>query len=161
MFYHLKIIWRNLRSNGIYSVINVAGLATGLTACILIMFWMQGELSFNKFHKRSKDIFQTNVYNKALSGSWDVVTAPLAFAAKAEIPEIENACRYYAYWGPRLLKTEEGEGQQVVLDFSYGMVDSTFFSIFDFPVLEGDARRMLVDPQSIVLSARIAATNRR
>ena len=155
MFYHLKIILRNLRLNGIYSVINIAGLAVGMTACILIMFWVQDELSFDKFHARGKDIFQTNT---CFSNNtyWPIACAPLAFAAKEEIPEIENVCRYYAYLGADMLKYEGKNKENIVTGFSYGMVDSTFFSLFDFPVLEGDTRRMLVDYRSIVLSASIA-----
>ena len=160
IFFHLKIMLRNLQRNGIYTIINVAGLGVGLTACILIMFWVQDEMSFDKFHKRSRDIFQTNAHFKdEASGNesyWDIACAPLAFAAREEIPEIENVCRYYAHWGANMLKYMDEEQERTATGFSYGMVDSTFFSIFDFPVLEGDVRRMLVEPQSIVLSASIA-----
>ena len=156
MFYQLKITLRNLRRGGVYSIINITGLAMGLTACILIMLWVQDELSFDKFHKRSKDIFQTNVYFKETNNYWNIACAPLAFTAKEEIPEIENACRYYAYWGADMLKYEGENKERTATGFSYGMVDSTFFSMFDFPVLEGNIQRMLVDPQSIVLSASIA-----
>ena len=52
MFYNLNIILRNLRRNGLYSVINIAGLAVSLTAVILIMLWVRDELSFDKFHTR-------------------------------------------------------------------------------------------------------------
>ena len=158
MFYNLKIAFRNLRRNGVYSVINVMGLAVGLISCILIMFWVQDELSFDKFHTRSKDIYQTNVRFKGTDNDmyWNIACAPLAFAAKEEIPEIENVCRYYGYWGVNMLKYIDEEKEHTVTEFTYGMVDSTFFSMFDFQVLDGDPQRMLVEPQSIVLSADIA-----
>ena len=156
MFFHLKIMLRSLQRNGIYTIINVAGLAVGLTACILIMFWVQDEMSFDKFHARGKDIYQTTVHFNGTDMYWSIACAQLAFAAKEEIPEIENTCRYYAYWGADMLKYAEEDHERTVTGFTYGMVDSTFFSIFDFPVLEGDVRRMLVDPQSIVLSASTA-----
>jgi ABC-type antimicrobial peptide transport system permease subunit len=152
----LKIIIRNLRKNGMYSVINIAGLAVGLTACILIMLWVQDELGFDRFHTRGSNIYQTSLRFNEGGDYWTIACAPLAFAAVEEIPEIENACRYYAYWGADMLKYTENDSEQVVTGFSYAMVDSTFFSIFDFPVLEGEAQRMLVEPQSIVLSASIA-----
>jgi putative ABC transport system permease protein len=55
-----------------------------------------------------------------------------------------------------MLKYADEEHERTVNGFTYGMVDSTFFSIFNFPVLEGDVRRLLVESQSIVLSANIA-----
>jgi putative ABC transport system permease protein len=96
MFYHLKIILRNLRRGGIYSAVNTVGLAVGITACVLIMLWVQDELSFDKFHTRSKDIYQTNVRFKGTDNDtyWNIACAPLSFTAKEEIPEIENVCRY-------------------------------------------------------------------
>ena len=156
IFFHLKIMLRSLQRNGIYTIINVAGLSVGLTACILIMFWVQDEMSFDKFHARGKDIYQTTVHFDGTDMFWPIACAQLAFAAKEEIPEIENTCRYYAYWGADMLKYAEENQERTVTGFTYGMVDSTFFSLFDFPVLEGDVRRMLVEPQSIVLTASIA-----
>ena len=158
-FFHLKIMLRNMRREGIYTAINVIGLTAGITACLLIMFWVQDELSFDKFHARGKHIFQTNTRFKEVSGNefyWNIACAPLAFAAKDEIPEIENACRYFSYWGADMLKSAEEEQERIVTGFSNGVVDSTFFSLFDFPILEGDVRHMLVDDQSVVLSASIA-----
>ena len=158
MFYHLKIILRNMRRDKFYSAINIGGLAVGITACILVMLWVQDELSFDRFHKRSKDIYQTNVRFKITDNDiyWNIASAPLAFTAKEEIPEIENTCRYYAGWGSPMLKYKGEDKEQIFTGGSSGMVDSTFFSIFDFQVLEGDRQRMLVDPNSIVLSASVA-----
>ena len=158
MFYHLKIAIRNLKRDGMYSIINIGGLAVSLTAVLLILLWVNDEMSFNKFHQRGKDIFQTNVCFKGDGNDtyWDIACAPLAFAAKEEIPEIENACRYYSYWGADMLKYADGNQERVVTGFTYGMVDSTFFSIFNFPVLEGNVQRMLADPQSVVLSESVA-----
>ena len=158
MFYHLKIMLRNLKRGGLYSAINIGGLAVSLTAVLLILLWVNDEMSFDKFHQRSKDIFQTNIYIKYNNDSywWDIACAPLAFAAKEEIPEIENTCRYYAHWGADMLKYTGDDQERVVTGFTYGMVDSTFFSMFDFPVLEGNVQHMLADPQSIVLSESIA-----
>jgi len=156
MFYNLKITLRNLRRGGIYSTINIVGLAVSLTTVICIMLWVQDELSFDKFHKRSKDIFQTNLFFKNTNNYWNIACAPLAFTAKEEIPEIENACRCFTYGGADMLKYDGKGKERIVTGFTYGVVDSTFFSIFDFPVLDGDAGRMLVDPQSIVLSENIA-----
>jgi len=156
MFYHLKIILRNLRSNGLYSIINIAGLAVSLTACILILLWVQDEWSFDKFHKRSRDIFKTIYHIKGFDEYWPSACAPLAFTAKEEIPEIENACRFYPRWDAQKFKYVRGTEENIVKEFTCSLVDTTFFSMFNFKILEGDRWRMLVEPQSIVLTASIA-----
>ena len=150
-----KIILRNLfRKGWEYSWINIAGLAVSLTVIILIMLWVWDEMSFDRFHHRSKDIYQTNVKFKIVDEYWNLACGPLAFAAKNEIPEVENACRGISFW--RIDMLQNREQNKTVADFSCGIVDSTFFSVFDFKVLEGDLRRLLVDYESIVLSESIA-----
>ncbi len=155
MFYHLKVAFRNLRRNGMYSTISVSGLAIALAAVILIMLWVGDELSFNRFHKRSKDMYQANIQfqTEGKDAYWPIASAPMAYAAKEEIPDVEDVCRVFI-WGrkPDFLKN----GERVITDMRYAMVDSSFFTFFDFPLLKGNARRALVDPYSIVLSSSMA-----
>ena len=151
MFYHLKIIIRNLFHNGLYSIINIAGLAVSLTAVILILLWIQNELSFDKFHERSKDIHLalTSYY----SGTYWTSSSPaMAPAANTEIPEIENACRISENTNVRFLKYNEN----MLTDVYSSMVDSSFFSIFDFKIKEGNVNALLPDEQSVILSESAA-----
>ena len=156
MFYNLKIAIRNLRRNGLYSVINVAGLAVSLTAVILIMLWVNDEMSFNKFHKRSKDIYLTiSSFDRGDKQIyWNVTSSPLVHAGIAEIPEVENACRIYQYWEKEFLRYNENTLSNV----SSSMVDSSFFSIFSFEIKEGDIKTLLRDKHSVVLSESAAKT---
>ena len=153
---NLKVIIRNLHRNGLYSWINIAGLAASLTIVIFITLWVWDEMSFDRFHKRSKDIYQVNVKFQVLDDYMNYACGPLAFAAKAEIPEVENACRGISWWTIDMLQNRE---RDIIVNtgISTGVVDSTFFSVFDFKILEGDPRRMLIDSESIVLSESIAA----
>ncbi len=155
LFYHLKIALRNLRANGIYSAINVGGLAVSLAVCILIMFWIRDERSFDKFHKRYKDIYMT-VASFETGGSpqyWGIASAALAPAAKTEIPEIENACRIFTYMtSTSFLKSDD----KIFNDIGCCAVDSSFFSVFDFQILKGDRRNMLPYANSVVLSEHAA-----
>ncbi len=155
MFYQLKIALRNLRNNGIYSAINVGGLAVSLAVCILIMLWINNERSFDKFHKRYKDIYMTvaSFESNGASQQWGVASPALSLAAKAEIPEIENACRL-TQMGTGFLKY----GDNILNNVGYSAVDSTFFSIFDFQILKGDRRNMLPYENSVVLSKSAAVT---
>jgi hypothetical protein len=146
MYYHLKIIIRNLRHNGLYSWINIVGLAVSLTTAILVMLWVKDELRFDKFHKRGKDIYLT--LSSFYSGVyWTSSAPPLAPAGIAEIPEVENACRVYDA-NVTFLKHDEN----VLTDLRGSIVDLSFFSIFDIKVKHGDAKALLPDDRSVVLS---------
>ncbi|MDR0207514.1 MAG: ABC transporter permease, partial [Bacteroidales bacterium] len=90
MFYNLKIALRNLRRNGLYSIINITGLTVSLTACILITLWVYDEWSYDRFHK-NKD----NIYLVKFTDYKEYFDTPAGFAvdAKAEIPGIKETCR--------------------------------------------------------------------
>ncbi len=158
LFSQLKIALRNLRTNGVYSVINVGGLAVSLAVCIMIMLWVQDERGFDRFHKQGENIFIANTCFASNAGNryWNLSVPALASAARNEIPEVENTCRIYSFGMVSMLKNTEGDQKRVVDGFSCSVVDSAFFSMFDFPVLKGDVRRMLTQNQSVVLSERIA-----
>jgi len=140
----------NLRRNGVYSFINVTGLAVSFMAVILIVLWVNDELSYDKFHKRSKDLYLTVVSFTSNDNDiyWKVTPAPLVHAGKAEIPEVENACRIFQWWQSDFLK----HGDNVLTDIQPLMADSSFFSMFDFEVKEGEENSLLLDDYSVVLS---------
>ena len=153
MLYHLKIILRNLFQNGLYSVINIAGLAISLAAVILIMLWVNDELSYDKFHKRSKDIYVAVASFDRGGEQYNtpVASPPMANAGKTEIPEVENACRIHEYWSVEFLQHNENTLSNV----RCAMMDSSFFSIFSFELKDGDVRTLLSDNYSVVLSERV------
>jgi len=86
IFFHLKIMLRNLQRGGIYSVINVGGLAIGMAAAILILAWIYHEWSYDRFHAKEKNIYVA--YNRAtVDGSvwcWDWTASPLGPTLKIQ-----------------------------------------------------------------------------
>ena len=156
MFYNLKMSIQNLFRNGIYSVINIVGLSVSLTTVILIMLWVNDEYSYDKFHKRSKDIYLATLTFKIgdAENLFSVAPMPLAPAAKAQIPEIENACRLYDYWSVDFLKYNDN----ILKEVNGTMADTSFFSIFDFKIINGDVHNLFNDNYSIVLSEKTAKT---
>lgn len=90
---YLKIALRNLKRYKVYSFINIAGLAIGMACAILILLWIQNELSFNKFHESRQDIYR--IIREEKDGSRSAhIYGHLCTAVKDEIPEIENSARY-------------------------------------------------------------------
>src|SRR5688572_32701662 len=121
-----------LRNKG-YTAINIFGLAMGITCCILIMLFVRSEFSYDKFHSKSDRIYRAWVrehYNDQ-EDIIDIVTPlPLAGALQSSYAEIESTCRVFN------LNTLAKTGEQSFSE-NIRMVDSSFFRIFDFALIEG------------------------
>ncbi len=149
---YFKIAWRNLwRSKG-FSLINIAGLAIGMAAAILILLWIQDELSFDQFHKNKERIYE--VWNRYPSdGKIDCdkgVSAPLARAVEKDLPEVERAVR--VNHGNKGLFSV---GDKKIIQ-SGAIVDTGFLQMFSFPMLQGNPSTALNDMHSIVLTEKLA-----
>jgi putative ABC transport system permease protein len=145
---YLKITWRNFRNNKIYSFINIMGLAVGMACCILILLWIQDELSYDKFHENYSDIYRTipQIQDTKYSSN------PLALAAifKEQYPEVRQTARFYSQsW---LIKYGDS-----IFNENGALVDAEFLKIFTFPLINGTPETVLVGRESIVLTERAAA----
>src|SRR5215213_4666549 len=92
---YFKIAWRSLLTNKFYSAINISGLAIGLGVGIMILLWVQDELSYDSFHGDANNIYKINSHLGTGSGAqvWGGAPSPLAIFAKTQIPEVVNAVR--------------------------------------------------------------------
>ena len=148
MNYNFKISFRSLLRNGLYSIINIGGLAISLAVGIIIMLWVWDELSYDRFHKHANDLYVTNTVMNDIY--WASTPPALAWHAKAEFPEIVNACRTGGY-GQNIIQYESGKFQHIgVL-----AADSTFFTMFDFPIYSGsfhDQLKLYPDNESAIIS---------
>src|ERR1700761_4197391 len=92
---YLKVAFRNLWKNKGFSFINIAGLAIGMASAILILLWMQNEISFDNFHDKKDRIYE--LWNRAeFSGavhSWPTTPKVLAYAMQRDLPEVEHMTR--------------------------------------------------------------------
>ena len=148
----LKIAVRNLRRNKGFSVINITGLAIGMAAAILILLWIQNELSYDGFHKNKDRIYE--VWNRVpFDGKlacWNSVSALTARAIEKDVPEVERAVRVSPE--NKLLLSV---GDKKIIK-SGGIVDTGFLQMFSFPMLKGDPATALNDMHSVVLTERTA-----
>lgn len=147
-----KIAWRNmLRSKG-FSSINIAGLVVGMASAILILLWIQNEVSYDQFHEKKDRIYEA--WNKAeFSGElncWNTTPKVLARALERDLPEVEAACR--VDWGTNYLFTI-GDKKLTVRGT---IVDSNFLQVFTFPLIKGNPAVVLKDMRSIVLTESLA-----
>ena len=104
-----KTTLRNLLRNKFYSVINITGLAIGITACILILLYVQSEISFDKYHERADRIYRVNLYAVLSDDNINqpVTNPPLANAMQSEIPEVEEAVRLTNFRQPVIRHNNE------------------------------------------------------
>ena len=151
MFYHLKIIVRNLQRGGIYSAINVGGLAIGMAAAMLILAWIYHEWSFDRFHAKEKQLYVA--YNRAtIDGQircWDWNPMPLGPSLKADYPEVAGVARMT---NNTFLFTH----RDAKFKLSTGCTDPDFLTMFDFPLLKGDRETALNDPYAVILTEKAA-----
>ena len=151
---YFKIAFRNLFKNKLYSFINIAGLAIGMAACILILLWVTDEVSYNKFNKNIDSIFaipQTQHYKTI--GDFTVIPTPipLAPALKEEIPEIKYATRYEDGFGTSKITYKDKSFIEQVNE-----ADPDFFKMFSFDFIEGDKENALKDKSSIIITKEMA-----
>src|SRR5690606_14560950 len=97
---YLKTAWRSLWKNKFYTFINVSGLAVGLATSIMLLLWVQNELSYDKFHKDYTDIYQLSSHFESNGEdiTWTGVPAPLAVFGKS-IPEVQSVVRVINEFG--------------------------------------------------------------
>src|SRR5690349_940044 len=93
---YFKTAWRNLTRGKSFSVINITGLAAGMAGAILILLWLQNEISFDKFHHHKKNLYE--VYGltsnaEGHSSAIPVVSQPLGPALQQNYPEVAAATR--------------------------------------------------------------------
>jgi len=150
-----KIAFRNLVRHKAFSFINITGLAIGLICFILIMLWIQDELSFDNFHQNTDRIFSAGIDFKTgdTEGQGITTTPPLAPAMMAEIPEVESATRFL-HAVNKLVTYKEGDVN--FLENSIFYADSTIFDVFTIPLITGDPTDLLTRKNTLVITAEMA-----
>ena len=153
---YLKIALRNLKKHKGYSFINIFGLAIGIASCLLILLYVAHELSYDRWNENAERIvrptFDVNFGGNA--EHYAVTGGHVGPQVLAEIPEVQNFCRFRNY-GSYLIK-RDGEGQQNFKEENVLYTDSTFFEVFSISVLEGDDRKCLTQPNSMAISKSVA-----
>ena len=149
---YLKIAWRNLLKRKVFSFINITGLSIGIAACMIIFLYVQHELTFDQYNSKARRIARITTIVHAPES--DVVMAttpiPLADALKRGFPEVESAARLEPSPGSIKLNNE------YLREKEFYRADQSIFSVFDFEFIEGSVAGALQNPNSIVITEKIA-----
>ncbi|HUP11456.1 MAG TPA: ABC transporter permease, partial [Niastella sp.] len=149
---YFKIAFRNLLRNKAFSAINISGLAIGMASTILILLWVQNELSYDRFHAKKDRIYEAWNVTK-MNGeiaSWNTTPKVLAKTVQQDFPEIEHAVRESGI-GSALFSVREKH-----LTATGDIADSNFLQVFSFPLLQGSVSTALADMHAIVLTEKLA-----
>ncbi len=150
---YLTVAFRNILKHKFFSLINITGLVIGMTCCLLIFIYIKDELSFDRFHQQADNIYRVKLHGRI--GGQEMLTLAsnpvLADAMQKEIPGIEQALRV-DHRGDRVIRFED----KVFNENDVLAVDSNFFQVFSFELLYGDAKTVLIEPNSIVITSALA-----
>ena len=152
----LKISIRNLTRNKVYSLINILGLSIGMACSILIALYIIDELSYDRYHKNSDNIyrlgFDAKLGGKEVQGV--LLGLPAGPILKEEIPEIESFVRlvYIDHNKEAIIKKDD----KLYLEKNVFYTDSSFFDVFDVEIIHGNPHNLLTNPFEIAISETTA-----
>jgi putative ABC transport system permease protein len=151
---YIKIALRNLLKNKAFSAINISGLSMGIACCLLLALYIQDEFSYDQHHQRLEDIYRvdTEFGGSFGFGKQNTISPPIAMTLKEEVPEVEAAARTVPFFAETLIKT----GDQVFYEENGYYADSTFFDVLTYEFTEGNPKKALTSPNTVVLSRTLA-----
>src|ERR1044072_2248775 len=149
---YIIIAFRKLWKNKVYSGINIIGMAIGLACCLTIGLFIWDELSYDRFHDHGENIYRVVEKQEQAGDVYDVAVTPIPLgdALKKDFAAIEQTCRI----GSRSAFFQYGS---TVAETSQLLVtDNSFFSLFNFELIYGDAGKTLIKPDEVVFSESMA-----
>ena len=157
---YLKVTFRSLKRNGSYTAVNLAGLSVGMTACLLIGLYVEGKVSYDRFHEKAERIYRLtargSIGDRPRTTAY--MPAKMGPALVEDLPGVEAAVRFErGELESDVLLTASGEdGKRTFYEDQFLYADSTFFDVFSFDLLRGNPETALVEPYSVVLTRSVA-----
>ncbi len=148
---YFKILFRTIKRSPVYSLLNVAGLAIGMTCVFLILLWVKDEWSYDRHFKNAENLYRV-VQNQNYDtdpNPLELTPEPLAPALKKEYPEIIRSSRYSSF---EITLQKDNEPFNEVFAF----VDPDFLEMFSIQFVQGDIRTALNGPFNIVITEEMA-----
>src|SRR4051812_49405508 len=149
---YFKVAWRTLFKNKTFSMINIFGLALGMSCSLLIMLWVNDERGVDSFHENSENlysVFERQYHDGQIDGGF-YTPGMLAEEMKVKLPEVQYATPFA--WND--LNTFEANGKILKEEGNYGGPD--FFVMFSYPLLAGNAKSALMTSVDIAVSRKMA-----
>ncbi len=150
---YIKTAIRNLLKRKGYSLVNIVGLAIGMASCLLILMFVNDELSYDAYNEKADRIYRVAASFLYGGRSFDIAVAPppMAQVLLDEFPEVENAVRFRQQ-GRYIFRYGDNTFKETRISYA----DPSFFDIFSIPLLKGDPNTALDDPNTLILSRNTA-----
>jgi predicted permease len=154
---YIKIAWRNLKRNKAYAAISVIGLALGITCGILIFTLITYHLSFDTFHKNSNRIYKlyTEWHEEEVNKA-GAVPQPLGKAFRNDFSLSEKTARVINFHNNLITITKGNVVKKFREEDGIAFTEPEYFSILNFPLLKGDKKTVLVQPNEAIITEKIA-----
>jgi len=147
---YFKIALRNILRHKAFSAINISGLAIGMASSILILLWVQNELSYDRFHTNADQVYRITCDMSGFKAA--VNPAGMPSGLQAAMPEIKSTVRL-----SHLTTALFDAGNNRKFEEKRGFyADSTFLDVFSFPLLQGDAKTALLRADGLLITASLA-----
>ena len=146
----LLSIWRTATRHKSVTLLNIFGLSAGMTAAVLIFFWVQNELTYDRYHPDSGRIYRLTAHLGSADWTWDVTPYQLAWHIRAEMPEVEAITRIQNAM-PTIRMNDE-----LFIEKKSAYVDSNWFTVFHYDFIAGSPRNFFSQPFNIALTRSTA-----
>ena len=150
---YLKIAWRNLLRNKTFTAINIIGLAVGLATCLLIVLFVMHELSYDRYNTHADRLYRMTIHAQIGGNELNAaqVSIPAGPALLRDYAGVEAITRLYTD-GTFIVK----HGKETYKEEHVVFPDSNFFAVFSIPVLKGNPKTVLTEPNTVVITETIA-----
>jgi putative ABC transport system permease protein len=151
---YFLIAWRYALRNKAYTLINLFGLAIGITSSLLILLFVVDEISFDRHNEYFNDIYRICIRGKIQGNEVEAALSNAAMGAtlKSDFPEVEEFTRLYTFDGDPVVRF----GDNIFIEENFYYADSTFFNVFTAPVLYGNPEDLLKRPNTVVITEETA-----
>jgi len=156
---YLRVAYRNFVKDSLYSFINIIGLATGIACSLLIFLYVSDELSYDRFHPTPQQVYRVNEFFESEDGSGErssSIPFPMGDALQVDYPGmVKEVVRFFDFQAPTLTVAYEPAEKQFN-ERNFYFVDSTYYKVFDLPLLKGNSTTALNNPNSVIVSESMA-----
>ncbi|CAD5274407.1 MULTISPECIES: ABC transporter permease [unclassified Imperialibacter] len=153
---YLKVAWRNMLRQKMYSAVKVGGFAVGIGACVLISLFIRDELSYDLQYPDNDRIYRVigEYYETGIPDRQSFLQPPLAKALKEDFPEVEEAGRFLSsnLFGAGSSEVRPAGRAQNTYEKGFIFADPEFFQILGLPLIYGDPASVLTEPNTLLIS---------
>ncbi|GHM98657.1 ABC transporter permease [Cytophagales bacterium WSM2-2] len=157
--YHLLLFARKLQRQKLFSFINILGLSVGMTSALLMYLFVNNEFSYDRFHVNADRIYRVNqtfIWGEGNKNQFASTGPGVAFALKAEIPELEKITSIHTPGDFLMSYTNATKEITSINQGGIFAADSNFFEVFTFPLIKGNPKTALQNPQTMIMTESTA-----